>query len=687
MNSNQYRIVFNRARGQLMAVAETASSHAGGPGQHARPGKRNSSRLRERAPHLRATAAAASWFVAAFRVGLGALSVSIMVPCVHAQIVADPTAPANQRPVIVQDSAGRPQVNIQTPSAGGVSRNTYSQFDVQAKGAVLNNDRATNTSLAAGAAKVILNEVNSTNPSLLNGPITVSGTRAQVIVANPAGIKVDGGSFINASRATLTTGAAVMDNGKLTGFDVRQGTVEVTGSGLSVVNVPYTDILARAAKLTGSINAGVEDEIAVTTGTQTVDFTTGQITAIEGSGAKPTLAIDTSVLGGMYAGKITLLATEAGVGVRNAGKLQGYANGTSQIILTADGRLENVGTVSAAVTSVATISGDIVNSGVLKGSKAVLASSGADLRLSGNGLVQDEASASSVMLHAQRDIIAAGANVASIGSLTAADGVVTGGQVGMTANRHIDVSGAAGVRANGNVRMQSAGRVSAKDITVSSLTSDVVVVSEQGINLSNVSATGRRIQLETGAPFKETKSGIAISGGKLQSTDQLTVLATGDLTVSDIGKDAINSLGGLQMKAEGTTLLRTDLSAEGGQHISSGKSTDLIGENVFVGGVDISAGENLNLEATMSSVMASSMVKGNPQTIEAVKLKAGKHLSVYSPGSTSLNGVDIAAQSVSVAGTTNLSLSYWEGFIGSTKQTLGSRITSRAMLKKVRPGV
>jgi filamentous hemagglutinin len=39
----------------------------------------------------------------------------------------------------MQSANGTPQVNIQTPSAAGVSRNTYSQFDVNQQGAILNN--------------------------------------------------------------------------------------------------------------------------------------------------------------------------------------------------------------------------------------------------------------------------------------------------------------------------------------------------------------------------------------------------------------------------------------------------------------------------------------------------------------------------------------------------------------------
>ncbi|WP_286851084.1 filamentous hemagglutinin N-terminal domain-containing protein, partial [Hydrogenophaga sp. 70-12] len=131
------------------------------------------------------------------------------------QIVADPGAPGRQRPTVLSAGQGVALVNIQTPSAAGVSRNSYRQFDVGAAGAILNNSRgqaqtqlggwvAGNPWLATGGARIILNEVNSSDPSWLKGPIEVAGQRAEVVIANPSGIQVDGAAFLNASGVTLT---------------------------------------------------------------------------------------------------------------------------------------------------------------------------------------------------------------------------------------------------------------------------------------------------------------------------------------------------------------------------------------------------------------------------------------------------------------------------------------------------
>lgn len=337
MNRNCYRIIFNKARGMLMVVADIAHSGRAGTSLSSRTGYPHRQRI------CRVTPLAFSLWLA-----------SGMVHSVSAAgIVADHGAPGHQQPTITQTASGIPQVNIQTPSAGGVSHNTYSQFDVGNQGVILNNAHnnvqtqlggmvAGNPWLAKGEARIILNEVNSRNPSQLNGFVEVAGKKAQVVIANPAGISCDGCGFINANRATLTTGQPQMKNGSLTGFSVERGEIQITGKGMDASRTDYTDIIARSVK----INAGIwAQDLKVTTGRNNVDIAHGQIEKKTGDvSSQPQMALDVASLGGMYAGKIRLVGTETGVGVRNAGHIGAQAGA---VTLMADGRIENSGSISA----------------------------------------------------------------------------------------------------------------------------------------------------------------------------------------------------------------------------------------------------------------------------------------------------------------------------------------------------
>ena len=364
MNRHCYRMVFNKARGILMAVAEIAVSQgkAGGEtsGKTVVPGA-----VRGRA--LRALTFSA-W--ATLAVNIAGLIMWTAPALGQGQIVADPNAPANQRPTVLAAPNGVPLVNIRTPSGAGVSRNTYRQFDVLQQGAILNNSRTDaqtqlggwvqgNPWLATGSARVILNEVNSNNPSLLQGYVEVAGSRAEVIIANPAGIACDGGGFINAGRATLTTGSPIFNGGNLEGYRVQGGAINIAGAGLDASTVDYTDLIARSVQ----VNAGIwANQLKVTTGANQVDAEHTAATPIAGTGAAPAFAIDVAQLGGMYAGKITLIGTEAGVGVRNAGNI---GASVGEVIVTAEGRLENAGRITGVSHTQIDTSGGIDNSGTI----------------------------------------------------------------------------------------------------------------------------------------------------------------------------------------------------------------------------------------------------------------------------------------------------------------------------------
>ncbi|CAD18224.1 hemagglutinin repeat-containing protein [Ralstonia pseudosolanacearum] len=352
MNKHLYRIVFNKTRGLLMAVAENVAGD----------GKQTGTSDAPRAGSVLATVRPLCFSIL--------LAFGLVGSLAQAQIVADPGAPRGQQPTVLNAANGVPLVNIQTPSAGGVSRNTYGQFDVNQQGAVLNNARTStqtqlggwvqgNPWLAAGTARVILNEVNSSNPSRLRGYVEVAGDRAQVVIANPAGISCDGCGFINSNRVTLTTGTPILNGGNLDGYRVQNGTVSITGGGLDTSRADYTDIIARSVQ----VNAGIwANTLKVSAGANEVSADHAQTTAIAATGPAPSYGIDVASLGGMYAGKITLVGTEAGVGVRNAGQIGASAG---DVTVTADGRLENSGRITASGNVHADTNGGVTNAGTV----------------------------------------------------------------------------------------------------------------------------------------------------------------------------------------------------------------------------------------------------------------------------------------------------------------------------------
>ena len=246
-------------------------------------------------------------------------------------------------------------INIVKPDSNGLSHNKFTDFNVAGNGIVFNNHTGSaqfnshlagalnaNANLQGNAAKLILTEVTGTGKTNLNGMLEIAGTKADLVIANPNGIVGKDFGFINVGRATLTTGMPDWGaDGKLNGFSVAKGTIDIQNAGLTEdqrtdYRPDKLDIMARAIKINDELWAN--EAINVVAGSNEVKYNTDgslEVHKTTATAEKPQVALDVAALGGMYAGRIMLVGTEKGLGMNIGGNLKAQEN----LSITNDGRI------------------------------------------------------------------------------------------------------------------------------------------------------------------------------------------------------------------------------------------------------------------------------------------------------------------------------------------------------------
>ena len=193
--------------------------------------------------------------------------IAIFMLFLHIVSLADGIVPDNGVSKNLQlDKAanGVPLVNIEAPDNNGISHNVYKEYNVDGRGAILNNSKdLTNSQLGgliygnpnlqnSNEASTIINEVSGVNRSRIEGYQEIAGKKANYILANPNGIYVNGAGFINTGNVTLTTGSR--NNLQ----NPEKGIIEVAGKGLDLRNINKAELVARVAELSAPIYGGVE---------------------------------------------------------------------------------------------------------------------------------------------------------------------------------------------------------------------------------------------------------------------------------------------------------------------------------------------------------------------------------------------------------------------------------------------
>ncbi|MBF6676959.1 filamentous hemagglutinin N-terminal domain-containing protein, partial [Campylobacter sp. RM12321] len=311
------------------------------------------------------------------------ISLSLIFPnFILANIIADINAPISNQPIILNTNNSAIQIDITKPTSKGVSINEYLEFNTLKSGTILNNSRSGSNTLTAGqiqanprlskeSAKLIVNKVNSHEKTNLQGNIEIAGDRADLIIANPSGINIDGTHFINSKSTTLTTGNIEYENGGIKNIAVNKGEILVTNRGLKDES-NYLNILTHSAKINANIHA---NEINIITGDNTINKDGSILSNNENSIKTSKFSIDSSSLGGMYANKIKLVGTKNGIGVNNQGKI--------------------IATSFIKINS----NGDIINSGDIVSNKEIQIEA-KNIKNSGNGVKFANISANSFKLKA-----------------------------------------------------------------------------------------------------------------------------------------------------------------------------------------------------------------------------------------------------------------------------------------------
>lgn len=366
--------------------------------------------------------------------------------------------------------SGQITVGIAPVQGRGTSLNQYSAFSVPPAGVQLDNRSV--------GANTIVNTVVGTGRTVWQGPLQVLGTRAHVVVVNPNGFSIDGGSVVNAGGVALATGSVTLVNGNVV---LGSGTGDITiGPGGFSGTMTSLQLIAGRLRIDGPIvddAASPNAEINVLAGPYevTLDGTVpAQSSLRPWASAKPLdgssqeILVDVTPRGALSASRVHIAVSARGAGVAFAGK--GLAS-IGEFTIAADGKVSVVGghiqaekAVKIAAGAIEVLNTPAAQAGIASLSGAVtLKATAGDIDLRGlvTGARKDEGdpdSQGAVTLSATGDI-----RVLSEGADRLAIAFASDGDLAITAGGRL-TNNTGRLLSNGNVHITARSVVNTVDI-------------------------------------------------------------------------------------------------------------------------------------------------------------------------------------------------------------------------------
>ncbi|WP_244136368.1 filamentous hemagglutinin [Burkholderia sp. BCC0405] len=594
----------------------------------------------------------------------------------HAAPIVDPHAPIPFQPTVTQSSAGVPVINIPAPNAQGISASQFQSLSAGPAGLIFNNSLYSGTSLIGGqvganpnlagrTASVILAQVTSTGSqyaSVLGGPLEIFGNSASLIIANPNGISVPGGTALtNISNLTLTTGTpqfltgvggtpTSFANAGAVAYNVSGGNITIDGPpgndgtpGAGIAGtVGNLDVIAQTINVNAPLNAN--QRVNIITGNQLVSPTASGSTGVtygtasnglpNNATAIPTangLAIDASQYGSVTSGQIYIIQNAAGLGANMQGPLSATAG---NVVVQANGDVsvgqtfasQNVNLASAGNTTLAgtglanqnytvTASGDISAPGAVSAGQNVTMTAGGNL------------SAASVSANGNASLNAG--NSMTVGAVSGQNLALTTGTGDLTVNSSLSAPGTIAA---------SAGR----DLTVNGAVQGGSTVALAGARNATVNGSVSSV----GDASVTATSGSAAVNGNLQSNGAATVTAGQNATIGG----TVQAQGPVTIAAQSGSITGQGnvASSQGAVSLNAGQAIALNGAVQSGSTVNATAGTNASFGGTVSAPGAVTIQAGQDTTLGG-NVTSGGALNVTSGGNTSVQGTAASVGNMTLA--------------------------------------
>ncbi|WP_395028226.1 filamentous hemagglutinin N-terminal domain-containing protein, partial [Comamonas odontotermitis] len=622
--------------------------------------------------------------------GIGVFSPAFAQGAPQGIPIADPRAPLAFQPSIQNVPGAASVVNITAPNAAGLSLNQYQSFDVPTSGVVLNNSQIggtpllggkvpANPNLAGGTANTIVNEVTTQGPpSQINGTIEVFGNPAAVIVANPSGITCNGCGVVNTPRLSFSTGSITLRdiNGAASsfglasgiGYNVQGGQIAIQGTGVEGT-VGQIDLVGDLLRIDGPLRAHYLNQSV-----SSINLMAGKT---PGAGALPTgagansaagrtsgslVAIDASALGAMTAGRITVVSTDAGMGVNLRGPLLAYQQ---------DVDIQSAGRVTT---------GDVAAS--------------RDIRINADGLVitgGTVAANDNLKINGKDGVYLAGTTSAqkgitlgsTQGSVTAQGPLATAGNLDVQAAQAVRIGSPQSAEGGGT---QVAGTTTLRGDTVSisgkfAGGKDVNINAASGASIIGNATIAGNLSMQSGGDSAlfgniQVNQSASVSGRNVSTSGALTVGENMDI----LGVQSVDLLG--------TTTVGNHLGVGGGNVTISGDldagQTTVSAQQLNLGGTDgnLNARGDLNLSVTQSfhntgNVNVSGSfgltTGGNAQFDGTVS--TGSNFGVNAGGDIAINGAVNSGGSTNLNAGSNLQINNTITAGGGVNGTAGGNIS------------